>query len=94
MQNSIFDHFNDLSFLIPYLSKLEDNINYLQSIRKIIANNKIDVQIQIICKKEAHFINQKDLPFDLATELTVLIDDSLTDLLRRYENIKQYKTQL
>ena len=92
MQHNLFE---DLSLLAPYLSELQEKIENLQKIKKLIISNDLEVSITLdfVLLPKIELL-QKEFPFDLLTELNIIIDDSIDMYQKNYATLSQYKHQL
>jgi hypothetical protein len=71
--------------LAAYKSMLEGKINTLQFIGKHLDGSTVSIQVTFDCGSKA-LVEQRLIPFNLAMELRVLIDDSIDYYQRQLAN--------
>ena len=71
--------------LAAYKSMLQDKINTLQFLGKNLDGSKVTIEVTFDCGSKA-LIEQRIVPFNLAMELRVLIDDSIDYYQRQLTN--------
>ena len=86
MQQQIFD---DLTKTLPYLNDLQAKITKLQNSKRLLSTG--DVSFIIVIKQpdnsKTFSLDQNDLPFNLKMEFQCLLNDSIDELQRVYDNI-------
>lgn len=71
--------------LLAFKSMLQGKINTLQFLGKNLDGSKITIEVTFDCGSKA-LIEQRLIPFNLAMELRVLIDDSIDYYQRQLTN--------
>ena len=71
--------------LAAYKSMLQGKINTLQFLGKNLDGSKVTIEVTFDCGSKA-LIMQRLIPFNLAMELRVLIDDSIDYYQRQLTN--------
>jgi hypothetical protein len=86
MQQEFFD---DLTIALPYLNDLQKKLTRLQNCKRLINTGEIDLIIFIKQPDSTRNVtlDQTDLPFNLKMELQCLLNDSIDELQRVYDNI-------
>lgn len=86
MQQQIFD---DLTKTLPYLNDLQSKINKLQNSKRLLNTGEVDFIIVIKQPNNTRTftLDQMDLPFNLKMEVQCLLNDSIDELQRIYDNI-------
>lgn len=86
MQQTMFD---DLTLLLPYLADLQAKIQRLQNLKRLVNSCEIDLIVMIKQEqpKANYTITQEDVPFNLKMEIQCLLNDSIDELQRVYENL-------
>lgn len=86
MQQTMFD---DLTLLLPYLADLQAKITRLQNCKRLVNTGEIELIIFIKQEvpKNTYTITQDDVPFNLKMEVQCLLNDSIDELQRVYQNL-------
>ncbi len=70
-----------------YVNDLQGKISTLQFIGKNLAGCKVDIIVTLECGSKV-LLQQHLIPFNLAMEVRILVDDSIDELQRMAVNIQ------
>lgn len=72
-----------------YLDMLQGKINTLQFLGQNLGGCKVQIQITLDCGSKV-LLEQNLIPFNLAMELRLLIDESIDEYQRQHKNIADH----
>jgi len=78
--------FNDLKELFDEIKFLEDKINKLEKISQ--SKKFTNIQIHFFADKNYHTIYQLDSPFNMESELRILIEGMIDQMQNDLDNLK------
>ena len=85
MQESLF---SDLSQILPYLAKLDAQIDVLRRISRNLDDSTIELVIYFKDKTTV-YLDNSIVPFNLTMETKSIVEDSIDELQRQHDHLKK-----